>query len=58
MITRPALDRLAQIIAQSWSWIGGFALPTDLTANTTVIPTATNSYLKRGVVIESLGAGA
>ncbi|GCE85150.1 DUF4043 domain-containing protein [Komagataeibacter diospyri] len=58
MITRPALDRLAQIIAQSWSWIGGFALPTDLTADTTIIPTATNSYLKRGVVIESLGASA
>ncbi|WP_102323881.1 DUF4043 domain-containing protein [Komagataeibacter saccharivorans] len=58
MITRPALDRLAQIIAQSWAWIGGFALPTDLTANTTIIPTATNSYLKRGVVIESLGASA
>lgn len=58
MITRPALDRLAQIIAQSWCWIGGFALPTDLTANTTIIPTATNSYLKRCVVIESLGASA
>lgn len=58
MVTRPALDRLAQIIAQSWSWIGGFALPTDITANTTIIPTATNSYLKRGVVIESLGASA
>ncbi|ASL39314.1 MULTISPECIES: DUF4043 domain-containing protein [Acetobacter] len=56
MVTRPPLDRLGQIIAQSWSWIGGFALPTDLTANTTIIPTATNSYLKRGVVIESLGA--
>lgn len=58
MVTRPALDRLAQIIAQSWSWIGGFALPTDLTANTSIIPTATNSYLKRGVVIESLGAAS
>lgn len=56
MVTRPALDRLAQVIAQSWAWIGGFALPTDLTANTSIIPTATNSYLKRGVVIESLGA--
>lgn len=56
MVTRPALDRLAQIIAQSWYWIGGFALPTDVTANTTIIPTATNSYLKRAVVIESLGA--
>ncbi|PYD63553.1 DUF4043 domain-containing protein [Gluconacetobacter entanii] len=58
MVTRPALDRLGQIIAQSWSWIGGFALPTDITADTTIIPTATNSYLKRGVVIESLGASA
>ena len=54
-ITREPLDRLKQIIAQSWYWIGGFALPTDRTANPTVIPTATNSYLKRGVVIESLG---
>ncbi len=54
MVTREPLDRLKQVIAQSWYWIGGFALPTDLTANTTIIPTATNSYLKRAVVIESL----
>ncbi|WP_024716708.1 hypothetical protein [Gluconobacter oxydans] len=55
MVTREPLDRLRQIVAQSWYWIGGYALPTDLTADTTIIPTATNSYLKRGVVIESLG---
>lgn len=55
MVTREPLDRLRQIIAQSWYWIGGFALPTDMTANASIIPTATNSYLKRGVVIESLG---
>lgn len=54
MVTREPLDRLQQIIAQSWYWIGGFALPTDITANPNIIPTATNSYLKRGVVIESL----
>ena len=54
MATRPPLDRLDQIIAQSWYWIGGFALPTDATATTAIIPTATASYLKRGVVIESL----
>jgi hypothetical protein len=54
MVTRPAMDRLGQIIAQSWYWIGGFALPTDQTANTSIIPTASNAYLKRGVVIESL----
>ena len=55
MVTREPLDRLRQIIAQSWYWIGGYALPTDVTASTDIIPTATNSYLKRGVVIESLG---
>ncbi len=54
MVTREPLDRLKQIIAQSWYWIGGYALPTDVTANTSIIPTATNSYLKRGVVIETL----
>ena len=54
MVTREPLDRLKQVIAQSWYWIGGFALPTDLTASTAIIPTATNSYLKRAVVIESL----
>ncbi|MBB3175388.1 hypothetical protein FHR90_003243 [Endobacter medicaginis] len=54
MITRPPLDRLGQIISQSWYWIGGFALPTDVTANPSIISTATNSALKRAVVIESL----
>jgi hypothetical protein len=54
MVTREPLDRLQQIIAQSWYWIGGFCVPTDTTANTNVIPTASNSYYKRGVVFESL----
>ena len=54
MVTREPLDRLKQVIAQSWYWIGGFALPTDATATTAIIPTATASYLKRAVVIESL----
>lgn len=53
MVTREPLDRLQQIIAQSWYWIGGFAVPTDITANTNIIPTATNSYFKRAVVIET-----
>ena len=54
MVTREPLDRLGQIIAQSWYWIGGFSVPTDTTANPNVIPTASNSYYKRGVVFESL----
>jgi hypothetical protein len=29
MVTREPLDRLKQIIAQSWYWIGGFALPSE-----------------------------
>lgn len=53
MVTREPIDRLQQVIAQSWYWIGGYAVPTDVTANTLVIPTATNSYYKRAVVIES-----
>ncbi len=52
LVTRPPLDRLAQIIAQSWYWIGGFTVPTDLTANSTIIPTANNAYYKRAAVIE------
>lgn len=53
MITRPPVDRLGELVAQSWKWIGGFAVPTDRTANPTVIPTANNSAFKRAIVIES-----
>lgn len=52
MVTRGPLDRLQQIIAQSWYFIGGFALPTDITAVQAIIPTANNAYYKRAVVIE------
>jgi len=51
-IVRGPIDRLQQIIAQSWSWIGGFVAPTDATANSNIIPTAGAQYLKRAVVIE------
>lgn len=54
MITRAPMDRLQQIVAQSWEWIGAFCTPSDITANPTVLPTATNSAWKRAVVIESL----
>jgi hypothetical protein len=53
MVTREPLDRLQQIIAQSWYYIGGFAVPTDITANANVIPTASNSYFKRAVLLET-----
>ncbi len=53
MITRAPMDRLQQIVAQSWEWIGAFCTPSDITANPTVLPTATNSAWKRAVVIES-----
>lgn len=54
-IVREPLDRLKQIVAQSWTWIGDFAVPTDLTATPTIIPTASGAAYKRAVVIEHAG---
>src|SRR5690606_25151713 len=53
MYMRPPLDRLAQIISQSSNYIGGFTVPTDVTTNSTIIPTASNAYYKRAVIIET-----
>jgi len=53
MVTRPPLDRLGQIIAQSWYWIGDFCAPSDQTTNQNIVPTASNAYYKRAVVIET-----
>lgn len=55
MVTREPLDRLQQIIAQSWYWIGGFCAPSDTTTNATTVPTATNAAFKRAVMIEHVG---
>ena len=52
-VTREPLDRLQQIIAQSWYWIGGFVAPSDATTNTSIIPTASSAYFKRAVVLET-----
>jgi len=52
-VAREPLDRLKQIVAQSWSYIGGYAVPTDATASQTIIPTASNSYWKRAVMFET-----
>ncbi len=53
-VTRAAMDRLQQIIAQSWYYIGGFTVPTDITTTAATVPTANNAYYKRAVVLESL----
>jgi hypothetical protein len=53
MYMRPPLDRLAQIISQSSNYIGGFTVPTDVTTNPNIIPTASYAYYKRAVIIET-----
>ena len=53
-ITREPLDALKQVVTQSWTYIGGFVVPTDITATPTTIPTASNARYKRGVILESL----
>jgi hypothetical protein len=55
MVTREPIDRLQQIIAQSWYWIGGFCAPSDTTTTPTTVPTATNANYKRAVMIEHVG---
>jgi hypothetical protein len=55
MVTREPIDRLQQIIAQSWYWIGGFTTPSDTTTNSATIPTATNAVFKRAVLVEHAG---
>jgi hypothetical protein len=55
MVTREPLDRLQQIIAQSWYWIGGFCAPSDVTTTPTTLPTANSAVYKRAVVIEHIG---
>ncbi len=55
MVTREPIDRLQQIIAQSWYWIGGFCTPSDITTSPTTIPTATNAVFKRAVMVEHAG---
>lgn len=53
MYMRPPLDRLAQIISQTSNYVGGFTVPTDVTTNSTIIPTASNAYYKRAIIIET-----
>jgi hypothetical protein len=55
MVTREPIDRLSQIIAQSWYWIGGFCAPSDTTTTPNTVPTATNANFKRAVMVEHIG---
>jgi hypothetical protein len=55
MVTREPIDRLQQIIAQSWYWIGGFCAPSDTTTNPATVPTPTNAAFKRAVMVEHIG---
>jgi len=55
MVTREPIDRLQQIIAQSWYWIGGFCAPSDTTTTSMTVPTATNANFKRAVMLEHIG---
>ncbi len=54
-IVRPPLDRLGQFCSLAWNWIGGFACPTDITANNSIITTASNALYKRAVCVEHSG---
>ncbi len=53
-VTREPLDALKQVVTQTWSYIGGFVVPSDTTANPATIPTANNSAYKRAIMLESL----
>ena len=44
-ILRSPLDRLQQMVSQSWSWSGGFPVPSDVTSGD-------DARFKRAVVIE------
>lgn len=55
MVTREPIDRLQQIIAQSWYWMGGFCAPSDTTTTSSTVPTATNAAFKRAVMVEHIG---
>lgn len=53
MITRAPMDRLQEWMTQTWNWVGGFVAPTDVTSDSTIIPTTDSARYKRVVVVES-----
>jgi hypothetical protein len=53
-VTREPLDALKQVVTQTWSYIGGFVVPTDTTTTAATIPTANSAAQKRAILLESL----
>ncbi len=51
-VLRPPIDRLQSTTSLSWMWIGDYAVPTDLTATPSIIPTASSAAWKRSAVIQ------
>lgn len=51
-ILRQPIDRLGRWYSFAWDWIGGYAVPTDLTATSAIIPTANSALFKRAVFAE------
>lgn len=56
LISRPALNRTADIYSQTWYWIGGHCCQTDATVTSAVMPSASNARVKRAVCVEVLSA--
>jgi hypothetical protein len=56
LITRGPVDRLQEFVTQTWRWVGGFVVPTDVTSTPLVIPTTDYARSKRAVVIEVASA--
>ncbi len=51
-ILRQPIDALGRFYTIVWDWIGGYAVPTDITATPDIIPTASSARYKRAVMAE------
>lgn len=54
-IVRPPLDRANRFAALTWQTIVDYAVPTDLTATPSIIPTASSAAWKRCAIVEHAG---
>lgn len=51
-LCRYPTDMFARWYTFAWDWIGGYAVPTDLTATASIIPTSNSALFKRAIVAE------